>query len=35
VEHQRAFSAEAQVLRARLLAELAPMFDALAAEERP
>lgn len=29
VEHQRAFSAEAQVLRGRLLAALAPLFEAL------
>lgn len=35
VEHQRAFSAEAQVLRTRLLAELAPLFEALGPEERP
>lgn len=34
VEHQRAFSAEAQVLRSRLLAELAPMFEALGPEVR-
>ena len=34
VEHQRAFSAEAQVLRSRLLAELAPMFEALVPEVR-
>lgn len=34
VEHQRAFSAEAQVLRSRLLAELAPMFEVLGPEVR-
>jgi len=35
VEHQRAFSAESQVLRQRLLQELAPLFQSMGSGPAP